>query len=301
MIDQIKIGSFLRELRKEKAKTQEEIAEMYGVTSRSVSRWENGNTMPDLSILVELADYYDVDIREILDGERKSERVEREKKETLLKVANYAKKEKKKAITKAVIISVGLGLLFYFIMLPGIVLLLLGFSSKCAKIKTYNDASKYEKYIGPDAEKRFAYKHGVDESIFPDTIKNGAEVLEFQMTYYNPWEEQYLSYLTVQYSDDMYQNEKERLCQKGIVNYRGIYCVNDEPEGFDLLALATDSYSGFVYAIVPEKQNNAITYVEIAFSPYYLDLDAKDYIPQEYLLTGFDASIDNAYRIEKMK
>ena len=57
MIDQVKIGNFLKELRKENGKTQEEIAEMFGVSSRSVSRWENGNTMPDLGIIVELADY----------------------------------------------------------------------------------------------------------------------------------------------------------------------------------------------------------------------------------------------------
>lgn len=45
MIDQIKIGLFLRELRKEKELTQEQMTEKFGVSSRSVSRWENGNTM----------------------------------------------------------------------------------------------------------------------------------------------------------------------------------------------------------------------------------------------------------------
>ena len=44
--------------------------------------------MPDLGILVELADYYEVDIREIVDGERKSEKMESEAKETLLRVAD---------------------------------------------------------------------------------------------------------------------------------------------------------------------------------------------------------------------
>lgn len=43
MIEQVKIGNFLKELRKEKGKTQEEIAEMFGISSRSVSRWENGD------------------------------------------------------------------------------------------------------------------------------------------------------------------------------------------------------------------------------------------------------------------
>lgn len=104
MIDRIKIGNFLRDLRKEKGVTQEELAEKFGVSSRSVSRWENGNTMPELGILVELADYYSVDIREIIDGERKSEIMEPENKETLLKVADYSSEEKKSSVKKIVII-----------------------------------------------------------------------------------------------------------------------------------------------------------------------------------------------------
>ena len=105
MIDQIKIGSFLRELRKEKKLTQEQLAERFGVSSRSVSRWENGNTMPELGILVELADYYEVDIKEIIDGERKSESMEKEEKETLQKVADYAEAEKKLVVKRRCIVT----------------------------------------------------------------------------------------------------------------------------------------------------------------------------------------------------
>ena len=105
MIDQIKIGGFLRELRKEKELTQEQLAEKFGVSSRSVSRWENGNTMPELSVLVELADYYKVDIKEIIDGERKSEIMEKEQKETLRKVADYAEVEKKLVVKRRCIVT----------------------------------------------------------------------------------------------------------------------------------------------------------------------------------------------------
>ena len=83
-MDQKKVGSFLRELRKEKQLTQEQLAERFGVTNRSVSRWETGSNMPDLSILVELADFYDVDIRDIIDGERKGENMNKEEKELSL-------------------------------------------------------------------------------------------------------------------------------------------------------------------------------------------------------------------------
>ena len=98
-MDQIKIGTYLKELRKEKNLTQEQIAEKFGVSQRSVSRWENGYTMPDISILIELADYYDVDLREILNGERKANNMDADLKETLVMVADYTSEEKKKLVT----------------------------------------------------------------------------------------------------------------------------------------------------------------------------------------------------------
>ncbi|MBQ2583136.1 MAG: helix-turn-helix transcriptional regulator, partial [Erysipelotrichaceae bacterium] len=63
---------------------------------RSVSRWENGYTMPDISILIELADYYDVDLREILNGEGRTNDMNEDLKETLVMVAEYTNEEKKK-------------------------------------------------------------------------------------------------------------------------------------------------------------------------------------------------------------
>ena len=93
-MDQKKIGSFLKELRKDKGITQEQFAETLGVSGRTVSRWETGSNMPDLDILIQIADYYDVEIREILDGERKSERMNKELEETVIKVADYSVQEK---------------------------------------------------------------------------------------------------------------------------------------------------------------------------------------------------------------
>ena len=105
-MDQKKSGSFLRELRKEKQLTQEQLAERFGVTSRSVSRWETGSNMPDLSILVELADFYDVDIRDIIDGERKGEDMNKEEKERLQLVADYAETEKNTLLMRFRIFSI---------------------------------------------------------------------------------------------------------------------------------------------------------------------------------------------------
>ena len=95
-MDQKKIGGFLKELRKEKEMTQEQLAEKFNVSSRTVSRWENGNNMPDLDILIEISDYYEVDLREILNGERKSEIVNKEIKETVLQAVDYTNTEAEK-------------------------------------------------------------------------------------------------------------------------------------------------------------------------------------------------------------
>ena len=94
-MNQVKIGEFLRELRKRKGLTQEQLAEQFNISRRSVSRWETGSNMPDVGLLIEIADFFEVDIREIIDGQRKSENMDKEK-ETLKKVAEYADTEKAK-------------------------------------------------------------------------------------------------------------------------------------------------------------------------------------------------------------
>ncbi len=99
-MDLVKIGKFLQELRKEKGMTQEELAEQTGVSRRTVSRWETGNNMPDLDILIELSDFYEVDLREILSGERKSEHMNEELKETVLQVADYSSEERAKLVQR---------------------------------------------------------------------------------------------------------------------------------------------------------------------------------------------------------
>ena len=56
-MNQKKTGEFLKQLRKEKNLTQEQLAENFFVSGRTVSRWDTGSNMPDLSVLVELADF----------------------------------------------------------------------------------------------------------------------------------------------------------------------------------------------------------------------------------------------------
>ena len=113
-MNQQRTGEFLRHLRKHKGMTQEQLAERFSVSSRTVSRWETGNNMPDLDILIELADFYDVDIREIIDGKGKSENMDNETKDTLKKVAEYTEEQNKKLKKKMVDMLAGSAILMAF-------------------------------------------------------------------------------------------------------------------------------------------------------------------------------------------
>jgi len=68
-MDQESIGKFIAKLRKSKNMTQEELAEKLGVTDRSVSNWENGRNMPDLSLFKPLCEELGVTINDLMSGE----------------------------------------------------------------------------------------------------------------------------------------------------------------------------------------------------------------------------------------
>ena len=114
-MDPIKCGNYLKALRKEKGLTQEQLAEMLGVTNRSVSRWETGANLPDIDIIIILSGYYNVDIRDLLGGEnrktencaeeRSGETMQPEEKEVIVKAAEYGS-EKERGLTRKVFFAV---------------------------------------------------------------------------------------------------------------------------------------------------------------------------------------------------
>ena len=67
-MNQEKIGKFIAECRKKKNLTQEELSEKLGVNSRSISRWENGNCLPDLSLLPLISKELNISINELMTG-----------------------------------------------------------------------------------------------------------------------------------------------------------------------------------------------------------------------------------------
>lgn len=69
-MDQIKIGKFIAELRKERGYTQEQLGEKLGITNKTISRWENGNYMPGVEMLSLLSKEFGISINELIKGER---------------------------------------------------------------------------------------------------------------------------------------------------------------------------------------------------------------------------------------
>lgn len=72
-MDQVQTGKFIAELRKEKSLTQAQLGGLLGVTNKTISRWENGNYMPDLAVLQSLCAVLEVNINEMISGRRLDE------------------------------------------------------------------------------------------------------------------------------------------------------------------------------------------------------------------------------------
>ena len=72
-MDQVKIGNFIADIRKEKRMTQKELAEAIGVSDKAISKWECGNGMPEMSMLLPLCQELQINVNELLSGERLSE------------------------------------------------------------------------------------------------------------------------------------------------------------------------------------------------------------------------------------
>ena len=96
-MNQEKIGKFIANLRKEKNMTQQELAKKLGVTDRAISKWENGRGLPDYSLLKDLCNELDINVNELLSGEKISkEDYKTNAEENMSKLINDNYSEKKK-------------------------------------------------------------------------------------------------------------------------------------------------------------------------------------------------------------
>lgn len=95
-MNQQNIGKFMALLRKEKQLTQKQFAELLGVNDRSVSRWETGYCMPDLSLLQVISEELEVSISELLNGRRITEEERPKENETIEMIIDLVMKDRLK-------------------------------------------------------------------------------------------------------------------------------------------------------------------------------------------------------------
>ena len=100
-MDQIKIGKFIANCRKENNLTQMQLAEKLNITDRAISKWENGKGMPDSSIMIDLCNELKISVNELLSGE-KMEEYNKKAEENLFEL--YKSNEKKNKIINSVVI-----------------------------------------------------------------------------------------------------------------------------------------------------------------------------------------------------
>ena len=100
-MDQIRIGKFIAECRKQKNLTQVQLAEKLSVTDKAVSKWERGIAMPDTSIMLELCDILSISVNELLSGEKIDMENNSQKNEQLLIEMTKELEKKNKTIWNA--------------------------------------------------------------------------------------------------------------------------------------------------------------------------------------------------------
>ncbi len=294
-MNQEKIGKFIAQQRKEKNITQQDLAEKLGVTNKSVSRWENGKNMPDYSLIKDLCNILDIDVNELLSGEK----IEKQEIQThtidnldLILKEYYNMKKQRDKIKKIALIGISI-LVPVMLVISTIIYFQYGYENR---LHTTTNITNYEDVIGKNAKKIYKDKWGVDEEIFPKSVEN-LNVKEFKMICDDFLDQQFLSYLVVEYNEEDYQKEIKRLKEYGIKEYKGIYGVTGFTN-YELVAMNSDEYYGFVYAITDGKN---IIYVEMIFCNYTMDIDYENEIKKEYLPDGFDAKEDNEYRKKLLK
>lgn len=103
-MDTVKIGKFISELRRERGLTQEQLAEKLGISNKTISRWENGNYMPPVEMLMELSKFFEVSINELLSGQRLNEIEARtaaeENLKSVLSDSSFSLEDRKQYFTK---------------------------------------------------------------------------------------------------------------------------------------------------------------------------------------------------------
>lgn len=127
-MDQIQIGKFIAEKRKEQGLTQLQLAERLGITDRAVSKWETGKSLPDASIMLALCAILKITVNDLLNGEVVTmENYDKNVEKTLLEMVKQKEQADKRLLKMEIVIGV-VSLLFMFAMIAvGIAFAKLGY------------------------------------------------------------------------------------------------------------------------------------------------------------------------------
>ena len=119
-MDQIKIGQFIAQMRKEKKLTQRQLADKLLISDKTISKWECGKGLPEVSLMLPLCEQLGINVNELLSGEKIPEKNYREKaEENIMELVKEKEENKKKLVIESIVACMGVLTLVLCTMLAG--------------------------------------------------------------------------------------------------------------------------------------------------------------------------------------
>ena len=113
-MDQIKIGKFIAECRKKNNLTQAQLAERLNITDRAISKWENGKSMPDSSIMLELCSELNINVNDLLCGEKISkDAYNKQLEQNIIDMIKQKEASDKRLLTMEIVMGVLISIVFF--------------------------------------------------------------------------------------------------------------------------------------------------------------------------------------------
>ena len=168
-MNQEKIGKFILKLRKDKKMTQQELADKLSVTDRAISHWENGRSIPDVSLFKPICEVFDITVNELISGEKiKKDKIIEKSDENIINTISDGNKQKRKSKRTILLLLLAIIILLIF--------LLLGFKHKYPKVDLYhfsiqqNELKKLDKKA--NIKNVSIYYYGIDYALVCDKKEN---------------------------------------------------------------------------------------------------------------------------------
>lgn len=123
-MDQIKIGKFIAQMRKEKKLTQRNLADELCISDKTISKWECGKGLPEVSLMLPLCEILEISVNELLTGERLDASEYKEKaEENIMKLINEKQENKKRITLSIIVIAITILAAVSLVMISGLTLI----------------------------------------------------------------------------------------------------------------------------------------------------------------------------------